>query len=189
MSSLFTEAEVALADLALGRLNETEDLSVLVGGLGLGYTAVAALRHKNVTRLTVIEALEPVIAWHRQHLLPVSQELVGDNRATLVAHDFFAMVAAGADTTYDAVLLDIDHAPDIVLHESHQGFYFEEGLTRMREFVAPSGVFGLWSDNPPDDAFTGRLEAVFARAETEIVTFENPLTGGTSANTVYLAFR
>ena len=189
MSSLFVEAEVALADLALGRLTERENLDVLVGGLGLGYTAVAVLRHKTVATLTVIEALEPVIAWHRQHLLPVSKELVDDARTTLTAQDFFAMVAEGSIATYDAVLLDIDHAPDFVLHESHQGFYSEAGLARMREFVAPGGVFALWSDNPPDDAFTSHLAAVFTTVEAQVVTFDNPLTGGTSANTVYLALR
>lgn len=194
MSSLFTEAEVALADLAIAALAEAtaepaQDVSVMVGGLGLGYTAVAALRHPVVASVTVIEALHPVIDWHREHLLPTSGELVGDERTRLVCADFFAMVAAGADTAYDAVLLDIDHAPDFVLHESHQGFYSEGGLSKMREFVAPGGVFGLWSDNPPDAAFADRLRAVFAVVDTEVVTFANPLTRSTSANTVYLAFR
>lgn len=193
MSSLFTDAEVALADLAIGQLNgaETEppkELSVMVGGLGLGYTAVAALRHPTVGSVTVIEALDPVIEWHRRHLLPISQELVEDHRTQLVCADFFAMVAAGADSAYDAVLLDIDHAPDFVLHESHHGFYTEEGLRRMREFIAPGGVFGLWSDNPPEAPFADRLRAVFAAVDIEVVSFTNPLTRGTSANTVYLAF-
>ncbi len=93
------------------------------------------------------------------------------------------------DTAYDVVLLDIDHAPDFVLHESHQGLYFQSGLTALRDFVKPGGVFALWSDNPPDHAFSAHLNTVFSRAHTEVVTFANPLTRGTSRNTVYLAFR
>ena len=42
MSSLFTEAEVQLSRLALAMLEGIE-LDIVVGGLGLGYTAVAAL--------------------------------------------------------------------------------------------------------------------------------------------------
>ena len=203
MSSLFTVAEVALADLAIAQHrahspSTSPSLSVLVGGLGLGYTAVAALRHRSVAAVDVIEALEPVIQWHRDRLLPTSEELMGDPRTRVLQADFFAVVAGerdspsdpGGDTTaYDVVLLDIDHAPDFVLHESHQGFYSQSGLSSMRDFVRPGGVFALWSDNPPDVAFTDHLQTVFSRAHAEVVAFANPLTRGTSHNTVYLASR
>ncbi|MGB3762876.1 MAG: spermidine synthase [Ornithinimicrobium sp.] len=201
MSSLFTAAEVALADLAIDEhvaRSGSTTLSVLVGGLGLGYTAVAALRHGVVTELDVVEALEPVIAWHHDRLLPTSQELMSDSRTRVHHADFFAVVSGaessslgrGADpATYDVVLLDIDHAPDFVLHESHQSFYSRSGLSAMRGFVRPGGVFALWSDNPPDSTFTAHLGTVFSRAHAEVVSFDNPLTRGTSHNTVYLALR
>ncbi len=201
MSSLFTVAEVALADLAIEQHrahSPSTSLSVLVGGLGLGYTAVAALRHRSVATVDVIEALEPVIQWHRDRLLPTSEELMSDRRTRVLQADFFAVVAgeqpspldrAGEGGVYDVVLLDIDHAPDFVLHQSHQGFYSRSGLSAMRDFVQPNGVFALWSDNPPDPAFTAHLSTVFCRAYAEVVAFANPLTRGTSHNTVYLAFR
>lgn len=201
MSSLFTVAEEALADLAIAArvsVSGAEPLSVLVGGLGLGYTAVAALRHPEVTSLRVIEALEPVIAWHRDRLLPTSDELIRDPRTQLVLADFFALVReraasaqdpAAPSAAYDVVLLDIDHAPDFVLHESHQNFYSQTGLQCLRDVLQPGGVFALWSDHPPDDAFGAHLGTVFARTHAEVVTFANPLTRGTSSNTVYLAFR
>lgn len=198
MSSLFTVAEEALADLGLAALaahgSEPSGAgwSVMVGGLGLGYTGVAALRDDRVATLTVVEALEAVIDWHHQRLLPVSEALMGDARTSVVLADFFATIAAGPsdsgplETAYDAVLLDIDHAPDFVLHESHQGFYSRAGLQRMREFVAPGGVFALWSDNAPDESFTEHLASVFADVEAHVVSFANPLIEGTSANTVYV---
>ncbi|MGB3860225.1 MAG: spermidine synthase [Ornithinimicrobium sp.] len=201
MSSLFTVAEIALADLAIDQhvaRSGSTALSVLVGGLGLGYTAVAALRHSAVTQLDVVEALEPVIAWHRDRLLPTSEELMDDSRTRLHQADFFAMVTGdatssldrGADpAAYDVVLVDIDHAPDFVLHESHQSFYSQSGLSAMREFVSPGGVFALWSDNPPDPTFTAHLGTVFSWARAEVVSFANPLTRGTSHNSVYLAVR
>jgi spermidine synthase len=72
MSSLFTDGEVALADLGLAAA-AGHDLDVVVGGLGLGYTADAVLRHDSVRSLIVVEFLEGVIDWHHQGLLPLGK--------------------------------------------------------------------------------------------------------------------
>ena len=81
MSSLFHEAEEALARLGLGALSGGgANWDVVVGGLGLGYTAAAALAFPQVSRLVVVEALEPVIDWHRQGLVPNGRELSADPR-------------------------------------------------------------------------------------------------------------
>ncbi|MGZ4436529.1 MAG: spermidine synthase [Nocardioidaceae bacterium] len=195
MSSLFTVAEEELARLGLAR-TRGEDLAVLVGGLGLGYTAVAALEDDRVRSLTVVEALDAVIDWHLRELLPVSHTLVADPRTTLAHGDFFALTAAGglpgvgpAGRVYDAVLVDIDHTPQHVLSETHAGFYTVAGLTRLREQITVGGVFGLWSDDPPHDGFLTTLGSVFAAVEARVVDFPNPLTGATSSNTVYLGVR
>ena len=192
MSSLFTVAEVALADLGLAEV-EADEVDVVVGGLGLGYTARAALRHPRVRSLTVVEALAEVIGWHERGLLPDAAELTGDPRCRLVQRDFFAAVAAGEGFGTDptarvhAVLLDVDHAPDQVLHPSHADFYTADGLRRLGRLLHERGVFALWSDDPPDEAFVAVLAEVFSSAEAHVVPFANPLTGGESANTVYVA--
>jgi spermidine synthase len=82
MSSLFHEVEVALSHLGLGEL-EGERWDVVVGGLGLGYTAVAALEHREVASLLVIDALQPVIDWHQQGIVPLGPQLTGDPRTRL----------------------------------------------------------------------------------------------------------
>jgi spermidine synthase len=193
MSSLFTVGEVQLARLGLARLHGT-DLDVVVGGLGLGYTARAALHDQRVRSLTVVEALDEVIGWHRRGLLPYAAELTSDPRSRLVHGDFFAMAGGTAgfdpDTSgrrFDAVLLDIDHSPRHVLRPSHGAFYTADGLRRLTDHLRPSGVFALWSNDPPDERFVGTLAAVFATATAHVVTFANPLQDGTSANTVYVA--
>ena len=76
MSSLFTVAEVELARLGLAA-HDGEGLDVLVGGLGLGCTAAAALEDDRVASLAVVDALEEVIDWHREHLLPDSATIDG----------------------------------------------------------------------------------------------------------------
>jgi spermidine synthase len=193
MSSLFTVAEVELSRLGLAAHPGT-DLDVLVGGLGLGYTAVAALDDARVRSLAVVEALPDVVDWHERGLLPQAARLTSDPRAALVTADFFATVGAGLpvredrpETTYDVLLVDIDHSPRHVLHLSHAVFYTAAGLRRMRRRMNAGGVFALWSDDPPDADFTALLAGEFEDVEAHVVEFDNFLTGGTSANTVYVA--
>lgn len=194
MSSLFTVAEEALSDLGLaGVAADRAALDVVVGGLGLGYTAVAALRDTRVATLTVVDALPAVIDWHERLLLPVSPTLVQDARTRLVHADFFALVrhAPGADDRFpallDAILLDVDHSPTFTLDPSHADLYTVQGLHRLAAHLRPGGVFALWSDDPPEESFLAALRAVFERVEGHTVEFANPVTGGTSRNGVYVA--
>ena len=194
MSSLFHEAERQLAKLGLGSL-EKENLDVVVGGLGLGYTAVAALEDPRVTSLVVVEYLDPVIEWHKNGLAPLGEILTKDPRCRLLQADFFALsldVANSFDPEnptkkHDAILLDIDHTPTNVLHQTNTRFYTEEGLGELAQHLKPGGVFALWADGEPDASFTDRLTKVFARAESHTIEFANPVTEGTSKGAVYIA--
>lgn len=189
MSSLFTEAEEQLAHLGLAATSG-ENLSVLVGGLGLGYTAIAALEHPAVGSLVVVDALPAVIEWHERGLLPVSAQLTGDPRTTLVLDDFFDLMRrdlADEAPRYDAILLDVDHSPRHSLAPGHADLYTPDGLSRLARHLRDGGVFALWSDDPPDDDFMVDLGAVFGSTEAHVVAFDNPLTEGTSTNTVYVA--
>jgi CTP:molybdopterin cytidylyltransferase MocA/spermidine synthase len=193
MSSLFTVAEVELARLGLAELAGAE-LDVVVGGLGLGYTARAVLDDDRVRSLLVVETLAEVIDWHQRELLPDTAGLATNPRARLVHADFFSAAGSrqGWDPTkprhrYDAVLVDIDHTPHHVLHPSHLSFYTEAGLRALATHLKPGGVFALWSDDPPDEPFGVVLAAVFPRTQAHVVTFPNPFTQGESTNTVYVA--
>ena len=188
MSSLFTVAEEELATLGLAAVIGM-DLDVLVGGLGLGYTAVAALADPHVRSVTVIDALPVVIDWHRRGLLPVSATLTDDPRTALVQDDFFALMRREPDasTRYDAILLDVDHTPRHQLDPSHADLYTVDGMRALARHLTPRGVFALWSDDPPDEEFLARASVVFGTIAGHVVTFDNALTGGTSSNTVYVA--
>src|SRR5690606_41538157 len=93
MSSMFVDAEVALSDIGLGE-TEGDNLSVVVGGLGLGYTAVAALKHQRVSELLVVEYLQPVIGWHQQELVPLGKDLNADSRHPHIQGSFFELAIA-----------------------------------------------------------------------------------------------
>ena len=74
MSSMFYAAEEALSTLGLAAV-QGEGLRVVVGGLGLGYTAVKALEDARIAELLVVEALDTVIGWHRDELVPLGRVL------------------------------------------------------------------------------------------------------------------
>jgi spermidine synthase len=192
MSSLFHEGEVALTDLGLAELTG-KGWDVVVGGLGLGYTAAAALKYDRVARMIVVEALAPVIDWHQRELVPNGKRLSEDARCRYYHEDFFALARGdGFDPDdpghpFDAILLDIDHTPDALLNPSHADFYSEEGLVRLRAFLRPGGVFGLWSNDAPDKGFLAILSSVFDQVDGHVVEFENPIQGKTAANGVYVA--
>ena len=196
MSSLFTEAERRLATLALDTLEEAHP-DVIVGGLGLGYTAASVLESPSVRSLTVVELLEPVIDWHRRGLVPNADKLVSDPRCRLVRGDFFALAAAPGTkfaqsseaAPVHAVLLDIDHSPEHWLDAENRDFYTPAGLRGVAGKLHPGGVFGLWSNDRPDERFTRLLAEVFESAQPHEVRFANPYTGGESSSTVYLARR
>ncbi|MFN4062461.1 MAG: hypothetical protein ACK4IA_17180 [Paracoccus hibiscisoli] len=193
MTSLFTASEIALARLGMAAC-QPGPLDVVVGGLGLGYTAQAALDHPSIDSLLVVEFLQPVIDWHQSGILPMGTALASDPRCRLVPDDFFAMAAGdhGFDPDrpgrrFDAILVDIDHSPDALLDARSTSLYHPAGLERLRRHLKQDGVFGLWSDDAADPQFLHRLQSVFTQAWAEPVTFANPLTGGTFTQTVYLA--
>jgi spermidine synthase len=193
MSSLFTVAEVELASLALAELTGSA-VDVVVGGLGLGYTAQTVLENADVRSLVVVEALGEVIEWHARGLIPAGPALTSDPRCSLVHGDFFALLRSpsGLDPAepgrrFHAVIVDIDHSPRHLLHPSHADFYEPAGLRRVGEHLHPGGVFALWSNDPPDDAFCAVLAQVFTQVRAEVVRFPNPLQGREATNTVYLA--
>jgi len=191
MSSLFTAGEIALVTMGLAGLGESP-LEVLVGGLGLGYTARAVLEHPGVRSLVVVEALPEVIDWHRRGLVPVGVELTGDPRCRFVNGDFFASVRTDAldpaepGRRFDAILVDIDHSPSAVLHPAHGSFYGRDGLRHLAHHLVQGGVFALWSNDPPEQAFMDELADVFAQVEARVVTFPNPLQRREATNTIYV---
>ena len=192
MSSLFTAGEEALARLGLAAATG-DDLDVVVGGLGLGYTARTALQDSRVKSLYVIDTLDVAIDWHRRHLVPLGAELTDDPRCELVHGDFFSLVENDAmlpgdrPPSFDAILVDIDHSPRHVLSPSHAGLYEPMGLRRLAGHLVPGGVFALWSNDPPDHEFCDTLRTVFATAEAHEVGFPNFLIDGESHSTIYVA--
>jgi spermidine synthase len=190
MSSLFTEGEKELS--RLGLIGLEGELDVVVGGLGLGYTAAAALENENVRSLLVIDLFQEVIDWHQNKLVPLGEILSEDKRCEMRQGDFFELARTGFDVfdlqkKFDAVLLDIDHSPEHFLDKKNKSFYDTDGLISLREQIKTGGAFALWSNDPLDEKFTKHLESVFGTATAQTIEFANPYTNSISVNSVYVA--
>jgi len=185
MSSYHTESECALAQLAL-RMHQGEELAVMVGGLGLGFTAHEALQSKRVARVEVIELLEPVIAWLDKGWLPVGDALASDQRFVLTAGDVYARLLGPAERPVDAILIDVDHAPDEPLDAASAAFYTADGLRKVAAHLRPGGVLAVWSTFP-DPSFESTLASVFEHVEVDTVTWWNDLVEEEKQDTLFAA--
>ncbi|GAB3096656.1 spermidine synthase [Aestuariicella hydrocarbonica] len=196
MSSMFVEAEEALSTLGLAAV-QGDQLKVVVGGLGLGYTAVAALEDERVSELLVVDALDTVIGWHQDERVPLGKILNADARNRYVLGSFFDLATdpdTGFDPTvggrkFDAILLDIDHSPTEFLNAANAGFYTTENLALMAQQLTPGGVFAMWSQNLPEARFEALLKTVFSSVESHVVAFYNPFQNCESTNSVYVCVK
>ncbi len=196
MSSMFVDAEEALSTLGLAA-SKGEKLSVVVGGLGLGYTAVEALKDERISELLVVDALDTVIGWHKDELVPLGKILNADKRNRYVLGSFFDLATdpsrgfdpENAAKKFDAILLDIDHSPTEFLNSANASFYCTENLTLMAEQLKPNGVFAMWSQNLPEAHFEALLKTVFAGVTSHIVAFYNPFQNSESTNSVYVCVK
>ena len=193
MSSLFTAGETALANIALDILTNSE-IDVIIGGLGLGFTANAALEHNSVRTVVVIEALDAVLDWHRQALVPLGQRLSSDPRCQLLQGDFFELASSSSreletalnGRKFDAILLDIDHSPSHLLSSKNRHFYSVPGIQAITNLLRAQGVFAMWSNDPPEKEFNDILKEVFHTSRAEIVEYPNPYSGNSSTCTIYI---
>ena len=196
MSSMFVEAEEALSTLGLAAV-KGDDLSVVVGGLGLGYTAVTALKDERISELMVVDALDTVIGWHQDELVPLGKILNADSRNRYVLGSFFDLAidpSLGFDPDakgkqVDAILLDIDHSPTEFLDVANASFYTSENLALMAEQLKPNGVFAMWSQNLPEADFETLLRTVFEQVDSHVVKFFNPMQNIVSTNSVYVCVK
>ncbi|MEM7261332.1 MAG: spermidine synthase [Planctomycetota bacterium] len=185
MSSLHTESERALASRAIS-MHGGDPLRVLVGGLGLGYTAHAALAFPQVSEVTVVEFLAPVIQWLGEGLVPLSAELNDEPRFSVCQGDVYDRLLGPAAETFDLILIDVDHSPDETLDHGPGRFYTREGLEAAQQHLAPGGVLGVWS-YAENSEFSNALRTTFSEVQVETIAFDNRFTEETSTDVLFLA--
>jgi len=151
MDTRETSSEVALADAALAA--NASPVRVLVGGLGLGFTAAEVLRDPRVRELVVVEIEEPVVDWMRAGTIPHGPALFADPRVEVVVADLRDFLAAPG-TAFDLILLDVDNGPGNLVHAGNARLYDGAGLEALRDMTTPGGTVAIWSASPAPELLT-----------------------------------
>lgn len=165
MSSRMHHSEEELARGAIARA--TEPKRVLIGGLGMGYTAAAALQCLTTdARVTVAELVPSLIEWNRTHLSHLAGHPLRDPRCEAVAADVFDVLRQ-SPATFDVIVLDVDNGPIALSAEGNQRLYSARGVRQCLTSLRSGGVLGVWSA-APSEGFEQRLRGI--GKQTEVVT-------------------
>lgn len=183
MNSRAHQSEELLATLACKRLSEQPGVRVLIGGLGMGFTTRAALGALAAdARVEIAELVPEVIEWNRGPLAHLARQPLDDPRVTVEVADV-ARLIGDADSTYQAILLDVDNGPDAFTAPGNAALYGAPGLKRARRALVPRGVLAVWSVDD-DPAFTGRLTGVGFAVEQHKVA---PRSGSGARHVLWIA--
>lgn len=156
MSSTAHASEEALARIACGRVRERHRPRVLVGGLGMGYTLAAALRHIGERGEVVVAELAPaVVKWNRGPLSRLAGSPLEDPRTRIFEGDVGQLLQAEPGG-FDAILLDVDNGPEGFTRRGNDWLYGRAGVAACHEALRPGGVLAVWSATP-DRGFAHKL--------------------------------
>ncbi|MFJ9135150.1 spermidine synthase [Streptomyces sp. NPDC102256] len=177
-------SERLLVDATRDALDARPEPSVLIGGLGVGFSLAHAAADARWGRITVVEREPAIVDWHREGpLAELSATALADPRTEIVEDDLLDYVNEISDT-FDALCLDIDNGPGWTVTEGNAGLYGEAGLASCARALKPGGVLAVWSAQPSPE-FEGTLRnAGFQRVRTE----EIPVARGVP-DVVHLAVR
>jgi spermidine synthase len=156
MSSRMHGSEEALATLACKRLRTLERPTVLIGGLGMGFTLRATLDLLPLdAAVIVVELLPAVVEWNRGPLGPLAGNPLKDKRVGVVTGDVLATLSASLDQ-FDAVLLDVDNGPAAFTATNNGGLYDSRGIAVARAALKARGTLAVWAAQQ-DRKFERRL--------------------------------
>jgi spermidine synthase len=167
MNSRLSGSEEALAEAACDVVADRAGASMLIGGLGMGFTLRAALaRLPKDAEVMVVELVPAVVSWARGPLAHIFEGSLDDPRVTILEADVGAFISGRG--AYDAILLDVDNGPDGLTREENNRLYTLTGLRIAREALRPGGVLAIWSA-APDSRFTDRLRRAGFQVEERVV--------------------
>jgi len=136
---------------------------LLIGGLGVGFSLIHAVRETAAAHIDVVEIEPVIIGWHRKHLRSLTESSIADARVRIIEADLADWLRT-ADRDYDVICLDTDNGPNWLVFEANEGLYSDAGLDLIGSRLRPDGVVAVWSA-AADPAFEARLRARFRRVD------------------------
>ena len=184
MSSRMHGSEEAMAAMAFKRLTGVSEPSVLVGGLGMGFTLRATLDLLPPEgRVLVAELIPAVEEWNRGPIGHLAGHPLKDARAQVEIGDVIATLRSST-ARFDAILLDVDNGPDAFTDTTNASLYGDRGLASIRGALTPGGVVAVWSAWE-DRRFEQRLK--YAGFTVEVERVRARLKRGGPRHTIFLA--
>jgi spermidine synthase len=167
MNSRLSGSEKSLATLACAKIADRPAPTILIGGLGMGFTLRAALEVLPANATVIVAEIVPqVVDWARGPLSDLFGDSLDDPRVTIALGDVANPIRA-ARATFDAMLLDVDNGPGGLDRAANDDLYGPQGLVAARDALTPGGVLAVWSANP-NDAFFRMLRRSFAVEEKKV---------------------
>ncbi len=183
MNSLAHESEDALGKLACSKVANCPGPSVLVGGLGMGFTLASALNQLGPkARVVVAEWVPAVVVWNREYLAELSGHSLRDKRVIVREVDV-AQILKEECGTYDVIVLDVDNGPEGMTHKENDWLYSRKGLDASFKALRSKGVLAVWSATP-DKTFTRRFKE--AGFEVEEVRVRSRDRHGSARHTIWI---
>lgn len=187
MHSAATASELQLGQLAAEHVRGKAQATVLIGGLGLGFTLKSVLAGAGPqVAVHVAELIPEVIAWNRTHLAPLNGALLADPRVRVLTENVNATLGRAVAAPYDAILLDIDNGPTAMVQAGNARLYDKRGIERIVRALKPGGRAAIWSAKP-DPAFADRLSAAGLTVRAEAAKLY--ATAKRATYTIYVADR
>lgn len=178
-------SERALVDAALDARPQATTL--LIGGLGVGFSLLAAVAREHLTRIDVVEIEPALLDWHHRHFRHLTEAALADPRVRVVLTDIRAQLAEAATTAqrYDAICLDVDNGPDWTVTPDNRALYTDHGIAAALRALTPGGVLAVWSASPAPD-----FEQLMRRHVGDVRRIDVPVrTPRAAPDVVYLGHR
>jgi spermidine synthase len=139
----------------------TSHPTILIGGLGMGFTLRAALDILPPrAEIIVAELIPEIVDWNRGPLAHLAGHPLADPRVRIEITDVATLLGAksASRAKFDAILLDVDNGPASFTDSANAHLYSATGISAAHASLTPGGTLALWSAHA-DRQFTHRLRA------------------------------
>ncbi len=181
MHSRQHESELELARLGCAHLTGSKAPSILIGGLGLGYTLRQVLDMVSPhAQVVVCELLSAVVEWNREFLGELNGQLLGDERVDLKTVDLVQFISR-SKSRFDAILLDIDNGPSAMTNSGNRRLYGQDGILACRHALREQGCLAVWSAEP-----SKKFEKLLVNCNFHVRRFRVPTYKGSKSQTRFV---
>ncbi len=178
MNSRVCNSEKVLAKFSCDKIKMRKEASVLIGGLGMGFTLSAALETLNKDAGIVVSELVPaIVEWNKEILGKLADFPLNDSRVTVEVKDVVQIIGEKTDA-FDAIILDVDNGPAGLTQTDNNRLYSNNGLAKIKNALKSGGVLAIWSAGP-DKVFSNRIKKYFRNIEEKRVRARENNKGST----------